>query len=185
MFLILAGACRAAYSSAVAAPDLPTAAAPYWLKVYSTVPFRETWAESLAVGNLEKDLPRALKAIAAGGGVLNGKLKTFVSSRTARTQQLVLTVPRARAAALQARLRKIGTLSVPTVGVIGAPIPRAEVKAKIDALMKERVDHAAEFDKMPVARAVIEEVLESLLRAEDAAKSDSKNVRVDLLVRQR
>ncbi len=184
LLAILSGACWAASTASPAAPEFPTAA-PYWLKVYSTVPFRETWSENLAVGNLEKDLPRVLKALSAGGGLLDGKLKTFVSSRTARTQQLVLTVPRARAGALQARLRKLGTLSTPTTGVIGGPIPRAEVRAKIDALMKERVDHAAEFDKMPVARAVTEEVLESLLRAEAAAKSDSENVRVDLLVRQR
>jgi len=181
-------ALRAAAAPAARPPaptGLPAPKAPYWLKPYSTAPLRESWSAVLTVKNLDADLPKVLKAISSEGGALTQDLKSFVSSKADHTQQLILTVPPARTAALLKSWRHIGDLPTPATNPTGERIPADEVRAKIDRLMKERVERAADLQKLPVALEIEDELLERLLMVEEVAKNRSGAVRIDLLVRQR
>jgi len=164
-------------------PGLPPAQPPYWLNLYSLAPSQEFWTGRMRVKNLEQALPKILQAAQKEGAAPSQELKTFVSSRTA--QQLVLLVPRARADALLKKLRKLGDLPAPDARAEGAPPPLAEVRAKIDRIMKERVDRRAELAKTPTSAAIEEELLERLLLVEEVAKRRDDSIRFNLTVEQR
>ena len=107
------------------------------------------------------------------------------SKKADHTQQLILTVPPKRAEALLKSWRRIGDLPAPAPNSTGERIPADEVRAKIDRLMKERVERAADLQKLPVALEIEDELLERLLMVEEVAKNQNGAVRIDLLVRQR
>jgi hypothetical protein len=174
-----------AASGAPAGNGLPAAKAPYWLKAYSTAPVQENWSATLALKNFDADLPKVLKAISDEGGALTQDPKSFVSSRTPRGQQLILTIPKERAKGLLKAWRRLGDLPAPQTLSTGAAIPVDEVRAKIDRLMKERVERAAELAKLPVAQELEDEVLEHLLLIEEVGRDARAPVRIDLSVRQR
>jgi hypothetical protein len=182
-----AAAAPAAYSHSYSTAPLavpPPPKAPYWLKEYSVAPRQESWNATLTVKSLDRDLPKVLEAISAAGGALTQEPKSFVASAANHTQQLVLVVPRGRAQALLKRWRKLGELPAPAESSPQAPVPVDEVRKKIDRLMKERVERAADLAKLPVALELEDEVLERLLLVEEVAR-EGGSVRVDLLVRQR
>jgi|GEM_PF-1833387 len=172
-------------SASPTATGLPAPKAPYWLKAYSTAPFEESWSATLSVNNLDADLPKVLKAITAAGGALTQNLDAFVSSKANHTQQLVLTVPRGQERALLKAWRRLGDLPTPQTRSPVSGLPADEVRAKIDRLMKERVERAADLAKLPVALELEDEVLEHLLLVESIAKDEDARIRIDLLVRQR
>jgi hypothetical protein len=190
LVLTLALAARAAAAPAVVvstpeATGVPAPKAPYWLKAYSTAPFEETLGATLTVKNLDGDLPKVVAAVSAEKGALTQELRAFIASKKDHTQQLMLTVPHERVPALLKRWRRLGDLPVPDDRTTGARLPADEVKAKIDRLMKERVEHAAELAKLPISQEIEDELLEHLLLVEDVARGEGATVRVDLLVRQR
>ena len=158
----------AAGAAAAPAPAAPSKGI-YWLKTYSTAPHQESWNVELAVKDLERSLPKILKAVEKEGGRLTQPLETFPASKIDRSQQLSLAIPRKGAASLVKRLRKLGELSEPRVLPLGTPIPLDEVRAKIARLMKERAERAAELARVPAAAEASEEILEGLLGAEAAA----------------
>jgi hypothetical protein len=158
---------------------------PYWFKTYSTAPYKEIWTGDLALKNFDRDLPKAVKAIEANGGVLTQPLENFVSSQKGKTQQIVFSVPRDHAKALLKSFRALGDMPEPRTQTMGAPIPLAEVRAKIDVMMKEKSDHAADLARVPAAAAAEEEILEHLLMVEDVASHFVNEVRFDLTVRQK
>jgi len=181
--VLLFGPARAA----VTAVDLgaPKPSEPYWFKVYSTAPYKEFWTGELTVKNLEKDLPKAVAAIEKGGGKLTQPLANFVSSTTDKSQQMTFTLSLKNAKSLLKPLRKLGALADPAVRPTGAPIPMDEIGAKIDVLLKEKTEHAAELAAVPAAAAAEEEILEHLLMVEEVARRTDTEVSFNLLVKQK
>ena len=178
--------------SASAAPAKPAAApklegkhggAPYWFKTYSTAPYKEIWTGELSLENYADGLPKAVVAISANGGVLTQSLDTFVSSP--QSHQLSFSLPRANAAALLKALRKLGDIPEPATRMMGVPIPVEEVRAKIDVMMKEKVDHAADLARVPAAAAAEEEILEHLLLVENVASRVNAEVLFNLTAKQK
>lgn len=169
LLLVVLGAALAS-----AAPPPPSFAPkePYWLKSYAVSPYKESWSAELAVEDLEKDLPKILKAVEKEGGRLTQPLESFPASRLDHSQQLSLTVPKKRAADLVKRLRKLWKMHEPLTRPLGTPIPLEEVRAKIDRLMKERTERAAALSQAPAAAEASEEILEYLLRLEAAAVAE-------------
>jgi hypothetical protein len=158
---------------------------PYWFKTYSTAPYKEIWTGELALNDFANDLPKVVKAIEANGGALTQPLANFVSSRKDQTQQIVFSVPRDRANALLKSLRALGDMPEPKAQTVGVPIPLDEVRAKIDVMMKEKTQHAAELARVPAAAAAEEEILEHLLMVEEVGARFVVEVRFDLSVRQK
>ncbi len=177
------GTPRAAAPS-TAAKWTPPRSRPYWLKTYNLTPHRVTWTVTLSLRDFDRDAGRVAALVVENGGVLAAKPSGFVSDRRAKQSQLVFSAPHARAERALKKLGALGRVSRPVVGVVGEAIPEAEVARKIDRLLKERTEHAAELRKMPQIRAAVDEILESLFRAQQAAQDDERTVRVDLLVRQ-
>lgn len=171
--------------AALPAGAAAVAGEPYWFKTYSTAPYKEFWTGELVVKDLAKDLPKALAAVEKEGGALTQPLSTFASSKADHVQQLSFTLPGKGAKKLLNDLRRLGTLDQPAVRAAGAPIPLAEVEAKIDVIMKEKTGHAAELAKVPAAAAAQEEILEHLLLVEEVAKRADSEVRFNLQVSQR
>jgi hypothetical protein len=178
-------AVAAVATSTAAAVVLPAPKAPYWLKPYSTSPVEESWNATLTVGDLDADLPKVLQAVSDEGGALTQDIKSFVSSKTIHTQQLMLTLPRAKTKALFKKWARIGDLPAPEKRSPDTRIPVDEVKAKIDRLMKERVERAKELDALPLAREIEDEILERLLLVEDVARGEGGSAHIDVSVRQR
>lgn len=172
-------------SSTAAAPRLLKARPPYWLRLYSTTPRQVYWTGELTVKRLDDDLPRVLVAVDKEGGSLTQDLRSFVSGSNPPTQQLTLVVPRARANSLIKRLRKLGQLPEPAAREAGENIPFDEVKTKIDRLVAERAQRAAELSRMPVAEEIEEELLGYLLTVKALAPRGEEKIRIDLLVRQK
>lgn len=171
--------------SAAAAPGLagaPRPGAPYWFKTYSTSPYREFWTGELALKDFSSGLPKALALIAENGGSLTQPWSSFASSRTPRTQQLSFTLPRRNARALTKALRRLGRIADPAVSPAGEDIPFDEVRAKIDAIMKEKNERSAALAQVPVAAAAEEEILEHLLMVEELARRTDVPVLFNLQV---
>jgi hypothetical protein len=156
---------------------------PYWFKTYSTAPYGEIWTGNLAIKDYAGRLPKALEAIKADGGVLDQPLGTFVSSPN--SIQLSFSLPRKNVPALLKALRKLGDMPEPAKRVTGEPIPIKEVREKIDAMMKEKTDHAADLARVPAAAAAEEEILEHLLLVDEVAKRVDSEARFNLSVRQK
>jgi hypothetical protein len=178
-------AAAAVAASTAAATGLPAPKAPYWLKPYSTSPIEESWNAALTVKDLDADLPKVVQAVSDEGGVLTQDLKSFVSSKADHTQQLMLTLPRARTKALFKKWARIGDLHDPEKRATDTRIPADEIKVKIDRLMKERVERAKDLDALPIAREIEDEILERLLLVEDVARTEGGAAHIDVLVRQR
>ena len=156
---------------------------PYWFKFYSTAPYQEIWTGELTLKDYAGGLPQAVAAVAANGGVLTQPLATFVSSP--KSQQLSFSLPRKNAAALLKALRALGDIPEPAARTTGTPIPIQEVRAKIDVMMKEKTDRAAELARVPAAAAAEEEILEHLLLVEEVARRVDAEVRFNLSVKPR
>lgn len=180
--LVLASAAAAAPAPAFAPPR---SGEPYWFKTYSTAPYKELWSAELAVADYARDLPKALTAVEKAGGKLTQPLGNFASSKKDEVQQLSFTLPRRNSDALVKSLRKLGAMGDPLVRAAGAPIPLAEVKKKIDLLMKEKAERAAELAKTPATAAAAEEILEHLLLVEEVARREDAEILFDLQVRRK
>jgi len=172
-------------SSAAPAAPAPRPGEAYWFKTYSTAPYKEFWTAELVVKDFARGLPKALTAIEKAGGKLTQPIGNFASSKKDESQQLSFTIPRAGAKSLLKPLRKLGDMADPGVRFTGAPIPLPEIEAKIDVLMKEKTDHAAELAKVPGSAAAAEEILEHLLMVEEVAKRVDAEVLFDLQVRRK
>lgn len=177
---VLLGAAAPVPSSAPPRPGEP-----YWFKTYSTAPYKEFWTAELTVKDFPRDLPKALGAIEKAGGKLTQPIGNFAASRKDEVQQLSFTLPLKSAKELLKPLRRLGELAEPHVRAAGAPIPLAEVKTKIDLLMKEKTAHAAELAKTPATSAAAEEILEHLLLVEEVARHTDTEVLFDLQVRRK
>jgi len=181
--LVLLGAAVAAAAPAPP-PSFPSKEI-YWLKTYSTYPHKESWNAELAVKDLERALPKILKAVEKEGGALTQPLESFPASRIDHSQQLSLAIPKKGALALIKRLRRLGEMPGPRMGPLGAPIPLDEVRAKIDRLMKERAERSATLAQVPAAAEASEEILEHLLKVEAVAARTDVPVLLNLTVRGR
>lgn len=177
----------AAFAAAAPAPSAPSFAPrePYWLKTYSTASRQESWNAELAVVDLDKALPRVLEDVEKGGGKLTQPLQTFPASKTDRSQQLSLTIPKKGAESLVKRLRKLGKISDPLKRPLAAPVPLDEVRAKISRLMKEKIERASALSQVPAAAEASEEILEHLLLVEAVAARAESLVLLNLTVRGR
>ena len=185
LLLVLAFPLQVRAAAPAPGSGLPGAGQPYWLKIYSTAPYKEEWTGELDVADLERDLPKAVEKIEKGGGKLVQPLSYFASSRTDRTQQMSFTLSLENAKALLKSLRALGEIAPPAVRPVGAPIPLDEVRRKIDVLMKEKTGRAAALAQVPAAAAAAEEILEHLLMVEDVAGRVETEVRFNLLVKQK
>jgi hypothetical protein len=174
-----------ASTAPVAAPasNAPAVKPPYWLEPYSLAPHQEVWTGRLTVKNLARDLPRVLAAGEKLGAKPAQAIGDFISSPT--SQQLVLLVPRASAPALLKKLRRLGELPAPDERTEGVPLPLAEVRAKIDRIVKERDARRAELAKTPAAAEIEEEVLAHLLLVEQVAANGGDAIRFNLTIVQR
>jgi hypothetical protein len=163
----------------------PTPGEPYWFKTYSTAPYKEIWSAELVVKNLDGELPKIVAAIQKNGGSLDQPPSNSASSRTAETQQLIVSVPGKKSKGVMKALRKLGRLADPVVRPQGVPIPIAEIRAKINLIMKEKSEHAKDLAKVPSAAAAQEEILEHLLLVEEVYQRTDTEIRVNLLVKQK
>lgn len=172
-------------ASARAAAPAAKPGQPYWTKVYSTAPYKEFWTGALALKDFDKGLPKALAAIAKNGGTMTQPVANFVSSPKERSQQLSFSIPRKNGPALLKALRKLGDIADPAVRGDGEPIPLDEVRAKIDAIQKEKNERAAELSRAPAAAAAQDEVLAHLLLVEGVAKRADTQALFNLQVTQK
>jgi hypothetical protein len=182
---LLAAVLLCAPAAAGALDAAPSGGQPYWFKFYSTAPYAEIWTGELVVKDADRALPKVVEAVEKSGGKLSQPLSTFAGSAKDHQQQLTFSIPGKKTKALLKAMRKLGTLAEPAVRPMGAPIPLDEVRAKIDKMMKERTEHAAELAKVPAASAAEEEILEHLLMVEEVAQRTDTEVRFNLLVRQK
>jgi len=158
---------------------------PYWLKVYSVMPFEESWNIELLVEDFSKGLPKALVVIGDEGGRLTQPLKNFASSRIDESQQLSLGVPKGKAKRLLRGLRKLGEMRDPVINRLNAPLPLKEIREKIDLLMKEKAERASVLSQVPAAAEASEEILEHLLRVEAEAARVEASILINLTVRKK
>ena len=155
------------------------------MRIYSPSPYNETWNAELSVKDLERALPKVLKAIEKEKGRLTQSLESFPASKIDRSQQLSAAIPKKGAAALLKRMRKLGEMRDPLTRPLGTPIPLEEVRAKIDRLMKERTEHSEVLAQVPAAAEASDEILEHLLRVEEDAVRKEILVLLNLTVRGR
>jgi hypothetical protein len=169
----------------VAAPSqdfLPARREPNWLKPYPVTPFREFWTGSLEVKSLDKAVAELVKAAEKAGASLTQPLNAYISSE--KTKQLSLSVPQKKAPELLKALRKIGTMADPNM-TPGLPRPdEKELRAKIDRLIKERVERKSALAQVPATAEASEEILEQLLNAEALLKRTQDSVLLNLTVRE-
>lgn len=184
LMLAVLGAAFAAAGPTPSMPSFPSKEI-YWLRTYSTSPYKESWNAELAVKDLDKDLPQILTAIEKEGGKLTQPLKGFPASKIDHSQQLSLAISKKGALALVKRLRKLGEMRDPLTRPLGAPIPLDEVRAKIDRLMKERTERSAALAQVPAAAEASEEILEHLLMVEAVAARAEIPVLLNLTARGR
>ena len=186
IFILIAALCAPLSAATVPSFDVaPRSGEPYWFKTYSTAPYKEIWSAELTVKNLDAGLPKVVEAIQKSGGVLDQPPSNSASSATEHTQQLILSIPGKSSKGLVKALRKLGTMFDPMIRPQGAPIPVGEIRSKIDAIMKEKSEHAAELAKVPAAAAAEEEILEHLLLVAEVADRTDTQIRVNLLVKQK
>lgn len=168
---------------AVAAAAAPAPrAGPYWLKIYSTAPYHETWSGDLAVKNLDAAVPKVSAAVEKNGGRLTQPLALFARSTT--EQQLSLTIPRKKAKALLAALRKLGAAAEPAVRPNGEMIPLEEVREKLAILTKEKNEKWGALAQTPAAAAAVDEMIEHLTNVEAVARSTDGEVLWNLTVKE-
>jgi hypothetical protein len=161
----------------------PHSGNPYWLRIYSTAPYREFWTGELTLKRYSRSLPKVVAAIKAAHGELVAPVSEQVSSREHESQQLSFSLSKKSAERLLKRLRRLGRLPAPSVRRAGVPIPLAEVNEKIRLLTKEKSANAAALAKMPAISAATEEILDHLLMVREVAERTDAEVRFDLLVK--
>lgn len=154
---------------------------PYWTKQYPLTPYQETWTGALAVKTLDAALPKVVAAVERNDGRLTQPLANFARSKT--EQQLSLTVPLKKSKRLLKALRKLGKMDEPAVRGYGAPVPLDEVRAKIDALAKERKERATEYERTPAAAEAVDELIERLSSVESVARANAGVVLWNVTVR--
>lgn len=164
---------------------VPTRGEPYWFKTYTASLYSEYWTGDLALKDFSRDLPKAFAAIEKAGGQPTQPLANFAASVKDKTQQLSFAIEDKAGQALLKSLRRLGDLPDPLARPVGAPVPVEEVKAKIAALMKERVERAAELARVPASAAAAEEILEHLLMVEDLSRRAQGRVLFNLQMRQK
>ncbi|MBI4060239.1 MAG: hypothetical protein HY403_02295 [Elusimicrobia bacterium] len=157
-------------------------AKPYWLKTYSLAPYRETWSGELAVKKLDAALPRVVAAVEKGGGRLIQPLANFAGSST--EQQMSLTVPRKKAKALLAALRRLGKAPEPLVRPSAPAIPLDEVREKLARLTKEKTENPTAPARTPAAAEAIDEMIEHLANVEAVARATDGEVLWNLTVQE-
>jgi len=167
-------------ASAVAAPVSP--AKPQWLKMYSTIPYRETWTGELAVKKLDAALPKIVAAIEKDGGRLTQPLANFIGSST--EQQLSLIVPLSRSKALLKALRKLGKTAEPAVRPHAPRVPVEEVRGKLTTLTQEKREKWGALAQTPAAAALVDEMIEHLANAEAAARPMNEEVLWNMTVKE-
>lgn len=161
---------------------LPARKEPNWLKAYPVTPFREFWTGNLDVKSLDKAVTEIVKAAEKAGASLTQPLNAYVSSE--KSKQLSLSIPRKKAPAFLKTLRKLGALPDPQVQA-GLPRPdEKELRAKIDRLIKERVEKKAHLAQVPASAEAADEILEQLLNAEALLKRTQDAVLLNLTVRE-
>lgn len=181
LLLALSAATIVAAPSAASAAPAPRAK-PYWLKIYSLAPYHETWSGELSVKKLDTALPKVLAAVEEGGGRLTQPPALFVGSSTEK--QLSLTVPRKKAKALLAALRKIGKAEDPAVRANGELIPLEEIRAKLAVLTKEKNEKWGALAQTPAAAEAVDEMIEHLTHVESIARATEGEVLWNLTVKE-
>jgi len=162
---------------------LITSERPYWLKIYSLIPYSEEWTPNLKVKNLQKDLPRILKVFEKNGGALTVPLQN--SAAGAKSQQLSYKLSDKAGREALAGLKKFSSFNEPRVRLAAESTPLAEVKAKIEKLMPERAAHAKELAGMPAISGIADELLEHLLLVESIAKKKEMQVLLNITVEEK
>jgi len=185
ILLIALALCAPAFAEEAVPFNASQLPGPYWFRVYSTAPYLEIWSAEISVKDFDKDEAKIVAAVEKNGGALTAPLSAFIASRTEHSQQIVFSVPGKKTKAVIKALRKVGEMADPSITPQGSRIPLAEVRAKIDTLMKEKTQHAAELAKVPAAAAAEEEILEHLLLVEEVGKRPDVDVRLNLLVKQK
>lgn len=165
-------------ASAAPAPH----ARPYWLKIYSLAPYRETWTGDLAVKKLDAALPKIVSAVEKEGGRLTQPLANFVGSKS--EQQLSFTVPYKKSKALLASLRKLGKAENPAVRPNGEMIPLDEVRAKLARLTSEKNEKWGALAQTPAAAEAVDEMIEHLANVEAVARATDGEVLWNITVKE-
>ena len=171
------------------APDRALAAKappakPYWLKIYSLVPYKEEWTLAIRVPDLDQDLPKILKAFDKAGASLIQPLANFPSSRIDKSQQLSYRLPIGAAKGVLQSLKKLGSIDGPMTRPMGEPIPLPEVRDKLRRLAAERQAHAKELSAMPAIRAAADEIFSHLALVEAVGARTQAEVLLNMTVRQ-
>lgn len=168
----------AVFASAAPAPH----ARPYWLKIYSLAPYRETWSGEISVKALSAAMPKIVAAVEKGGGRFTQPLANFAGSKT--EQQISLTVPYKKSKALLGALRKIGKAGDPAVRPSGEMIPLDEVRAKLARLTSEKNEKWGALAQTPAAAEAVDEMIEHLANVEAVARSTDGEVLWNITVKE-
>ncbi|MDE2492109.1 MAG: hypothetical protein KGM24_14770 [Elusimicrobia bacterium] len=185
--LLAALAVSASAASSAPPPEAfnPRSGNPYWLRIYSTAPYKEFWTGELTLKRYARGLPKVIAAIKDAHGELVAPVAEQVGSRRHQVQQLSFSLSKRSAERLLKRLRRLGRLPAPAVRRAGAPIPLDEVNEKIRLLTAEKSANAAALAKMPAISAATEEILDHLLMVREVAERTDAEVRFDLVVKAR
>lgn len=160
MIAALAVAAALGASAASTAPAAPPRESPYWLKLYSLQPRRDSWTVGVELKSLDGAGEKVAALVEKNGGRLSQPLSSFPADATQR--QLVAVVPAKTSAALLAALKKLGKVDEPVVRPISPAIPAAEAKEKLARLLKERSEQTAAYGSAPVGAAVVDELIAHL-----------------------
>lgn len=185
---LLAGCAFAAPARKAAATVAPAAisdAAVDWLRVYPLAEYREFWTTTTEVKSLQKDLPRVMAAVEKHGGALVTPLANSAASPTAGTQQLTYRLTVKDAPSALKALKKIGLTTPPQVRPSGEKLPASEIKSKLEALAKDKREHAAELARMPAVSGLVDAAMGHLAAADAVAERAGGEVVLDLTVQER
>ncbi len=166
------------FASAAPAPHVR----PYWLKIYSLAPYRETWSGELAVKKLDAALPQIVSAVEKNGGRLTQPLANFAGTKT--EQQLSLTAPYKKSKSLLAALRKLGKAADPEVRQNGEMIPLDEVREKLARLTSEKNEKWGALAQTPAAAEAVDEMIEHLTNVEAVVRSTDGEVLWNITVKE-
>lgn len=186
--VLLAGCAFAAparKAAAAAAPAAISDATVDWLRVYPLSSYREFWTTTTEVKSLQKDLPRVMAAVEKHGGSLVTPLANSAASPTAGTQQLTYRLTAKDAPGALKALKKVGLTPPPQVRATGEKLPASEIKSKLEALSKDKRDHAAELARMPAVSALVDAAMGHLAAADAVSERAEGEVVLDLTVQER
>lgn len=155
-----------------------------WLKVYPLSPFKANWSFDADIKDIDKGLPKLLKAFEKAGAHLTQPLEYFPSSRHEKSQQLSFRASFKGAQACEKYLRKNAQVTRAWQRPTNELVSLAEVNDKIERLAAERKAYETQLSSMPAVSSLVEELLGHLLSVKAIQERTDSEVLINLMLKE-